>query len=190
MTRRDLGQLTIFSMLFEESGEYAHGEVMHRMNLVAALTDERVIGRRGGGLPWAVQEEYDHYLSLVRGNIVIMGRVSWEIFGRDLGESDCIGLSRRFRTLPGCTVAASLSHALALVGEDPRVVFCAGGASVYEQMLPMVDTLSLSFMKRRYAGDVVFPCVDWSEFALERQEEYSEFVFRVFRRTYGFLALR
>ena len=51
--------------------------------LISAMTRDRVIGK-DRALPWNIPEEYAHFLAQVRGNTVLMGRTSYEIFGPDL----------------------------------------------------------------------------------------------------------
>ena len=61
--------------------------------LISAMTRDRVIGR-DRALPWSIPEEYEHFLSHVRGNTVLMGRTSYEIFGPDLQDTRMIVVSR------------------------------------------------------------------------------------------------
>ena len=57
-----------------------------------------------------------------------------------------------------------------------------GGASVYDQMLPKVDYMYISHIKKNYPGDVYFPEYDrglWKEI---KREEHEEFVAVVYKR--------
>ena len=60
--------------------------------LISAMTRQRVIGK-DNALPWSIPDEYDHFLRLVRGHPVIMGRTSYQIFGPDLPGSRLIVVS-------------------------------------------------------------------------------------------------
>ena len=63
------------------------------MIIISAMTRDRVIGRRGG-LPWSIPDEYEQFLAHVRGQAVIFGRKSYEIFGGDLPDAELFVVSR------------------------------------------------------------------------------------------------
>ncbi len=152
--------------------------------LIAAMTRDRVIGR-GRGLPWKIPEEYEHFLRHVRGNTVVIGRTSHEIFGPDLGECRVIVVSSRPVPLEGVESGASVADALRRAQAYGRPVFVAGGASIYRQTLPLADALYLSFVKRDHDGDARFPEFDESEWEVRRREDHARYEFRVYERRVG-----
>jgi dihydrofolate reductase len=152
--------------------------------LVGAMTADRVIGR-GGGMPWDVPEEYAHFLRLVDGQTIIIGRRSYEIFGPTLTGTRNVVVTRSARELPGAVVAASVEEAVRTAASFGRTVFSAGGASIYAQTLPLADAMYLSFIKGdfgRFAGDAYFPPFSADEWAVERREDHPRFEFVVYRR--------
>lgn len=149
--------------------------------VIAAMTADRVIGRRNA-LPWDLPDEYAHFLACIRGQTVIMGRRSWEIFGGDL-TSDChVVVSRTADAIPGATVARSVDGALAIAAAFGRTVFSAGGAAVYAATLPLADALWLSIIHNRYAGDTYFPAVDAESWREVRREPHDGWDFVVSHR--------
>jgi CRP-like cAMP-binding protein len=69
------------------------------MIIILAMSRNRVIGS-GKGMPWSVPDEYRQFLDFVRGQSVIMGRRSFEIFGSDLGETSNFVISRTTKEIP------------------------------------------------------------------------------------------
>ena len=69
------------------------------MIIIGAMSTERVIGN-GDGMPWDVPEEYAHFLRIVDGQTIIIGRRSYEIFGDGLTSAHTVVVSRS-ANLPG-----------------------------------------------------------------------------------------
>lgn len=151
------------------------------MILIAALGNNRVIGS-GDGMPWDVPEEYEHFLSLVEGQTVLMGRRSWEIFGGDLTSARNIVISRSARHVLGARVAHSLGEAMELGRSYGKTLFCAGGAGVYAQALPHADAMYLSFIKGEFRGDAYFPQYDDADWMIESRVDHPRFEYVVYRR--------
>ena len=145
------------------------------------MTRDRVIGR-DNALPWNIPAEYARFLDHVRGHPVIMGRSSYEIFGKDLNESALIVVSRSVSSLPDAAVCPSIDFAVEQARTHGRRVFCGGGASIYRQMLPLADAMYLSIVKGDYDGDAHFPEFDESEWVIEQRVDNPEFEFRVYKK--------
>jgi dihydrofolate reductase len=150
--------------------------------IVGAMSRDRVIGR-GDGMPWDVPEEYAHFLRLVEGQTIIIGRRSYEIFGESLTSAHTVVVSRSATTLPGATVVPTIEDAVREARSLGGTVFSAGGASVYAQTLPLADAMYLSYIKGHYTGDAYFPEFSDREWAVERREDHPRFEFVVYRRT-------
>ena len=151
------------------------------MIIISAMTRDRVIGS-GDGMPWSVPEEYAQFLDLVRGQTVIMGRRSFEIFGPDLAESNVVVVSRSAGSVPGAEVVAGIDEAVRHAESYGTEVFSAGGASIYRQTLPLADAMYLSTIKGDFEGDAYFPEFDEAAWRVERREDHPRFEFVVYRR--------
>lgn len=152
------------------------------ITIISALSQNNVIGLNNA-LPWHISEEYEHYLSIVKGNIVIMGSVSYAIFGRDISDSEVIVLSRtKTYSEKNVHVCNSLENVLQMLKGASEKVFCAGGASVYTAMLPYTNTLYLSYIKGEYEGDTYFPQVKDNEWQCMTTKEHKEFDFKIYER--------
>lgn len=133
-------------------------------------------------MPWNVPAEYEQYLSFVSGNTVVMGRKTFEIFGPDLPDSTTAIVISRSQSIDGATVAPSLDEALQVASEVGKLVFIAGGGSVYEQAVPLVDEMYLSTIKGIFAGDTYFPEFDVDQWNVRVERDEPDFVFRKYQR--------
>lgn len=142
------------------------------------MSKNRVIGYQGA-LPWSIPEEYAHFLASVRGAAVIMGRVSWEIFGADLTEREGIVISRSMEQGRGYVVFPDLAHAVDYARVLGKTVFIAGGQSIYSQALDLglADELWLSVIPVEVAGDAFFPEFDQSDWGLFSSEDRGSYRF-------------
>jgi len=150
-----------------------------RVSLIAAVAANGVIGK-DGEMPWQYPEDLAHFRRRTLGRPVIVGRITHEAIvdrlGGPLPERASVVLTRspeRVDTAaPSVQVATTISEALELARqESEEVAFVAGGASVYEQFLPIADRLVLTEIHEEYDGDTVFPAWDRSEWrAVERDD--------------------
>ncbi|WP_437624513.1 dihydrofolate reductase [Sorangium sp. So ce1151] len=150
--------------------------------IIAAMGANGVIGR-GEGMPWHVPEEYEQYIRWVSGQTVIMGRRSWDIFGRDLTTTENIVVSHSGR-VTGALVVPSLELALARAAGTGRTVFIAGGASVYTQALASdwVDEMYLSIIHGDHTGDSYFPEWDQAGWDVKRREAHARYELTIWQR--------
>lgn len=149
--------------------------------IISAIGEGGVIGSEKG-LPWEIPEEYNQFLDQVRGNTVIMGRVSWEIFGADLPDTRFIVVSRGMTESQGVIVADGLKKAVDIALKFPEPVFIAGGSQIYREGLTFADRMHLSFIKGKYTGNRYFPEFDKSKWKETKSIDHPEFVYREYER--------
>ncbi|MCC6136645.1 MAG: type 3 dihydrofolate reductase [Candidatus Contendobacter sp.] len=131
-----------------------------RLTLIAALACNRVIGR-DNALPWRLPADLRFFKQTTMGKPLLMGRRTWESIGRPLPGRQMIVLSGHPGYLAAdCKVACSLPDALTLAGDAPELMVI-GGATLYEQTLPLASRLILTRIEAEIAGDVCFP--EWTE---------------------------
>ena len=151
------------------------------MIIISAMSYNHIIGS-GDGMPWEVPAEYRQFLDFIDGQTVIMGRRSWEIFGKDLDRSDNIVVSRSAQTLAGAQVCTDIPAALAAAQQLGKTVFSAGGGAIYRQTMPYADQMYISFIKGTFRGDTYFPAIHPAEWRIVRREDHAEFEFVVYHR--------
>ena len=151
------------------------------MIIIGAMTTDRVIGS-GDGMPWDVPEEYEHFLRIIEGQTVIIGRRSYEIFGDSLTSARTFVVSRSEGSLAGAVIVPSVEAALRAARSFDQTVFSAGGASIYEQTISLADAMYLSYIKGHFTGDAHFPAFKDEDWLVERREDHPRWEFVVYRR--------
>ena len=117
----------------------------------------RVIGA-GNKIPWHLPEDFKWFKKMTTGNIVVMGRKTFESIGKPLPNRDTIVLSRGEFSHPGVSVVRNLDELVPIMAG--REVFIAGGAEIYRQALPLCSDLYLTLVKREVTGDAHFPAFE------------------------------
>src|ERR1041384_4405667 len=115
---------------------------MKHFKAIAAMSENRVIGN-GNKIPWHLPEDFKWFKKMTTGNIVVMGRKTFESIGKPLPNRQTIVLSRCGFQHPGVRTAASLDEVAAmptLTGE----LFLCGGAEIYAQGLSRCSDLYLT----------------------------------------------
>lgn len=142
--------------------------------IVAAMTEERVIGK-DGDIPWHHPEDLKRFKQLTMGSPVIMGRKTFFSLPaeyRPLPGRKNIVLSRSNPDLPeDVALAENLEAAWDEAGKAEEV-FIIGGSSIYSQTLEEADRMELTLVHEEHEGDTYFP--EWNEkrwIETQRQEK-------------------
>ena len=94
--------------------------------------------------------------------MVLMGRKTYESIGKPLPKRTNLIITRNEAyEAPGCEVFTTIGQALEFAksttsGDEENEVFVIGGAQVYQQILPQVDTVYLTKVKAEVEGDAYF----------------------------------
>ena len=117
----------------------------------------RVIGA-GNKIPWHLPEDFKWFKKMTTGQVIVMGRKTFEAIGEPLPNRTTIVLTRSPDGIPAVQTISSLSEIdLASPNLAGRDIFICGGAQVYEQALPFCSDLYLTLVKRVVEGDTFFP---------------------------------
>jgi len=147
----------------------------------------RVIGR-GGQIPWHLPEDFRWFKRMTTGQVVVMGRKTFESIGRPLPNRETIVLSRSQFAYPGVRTISDLGQMD--LAREARKVFICGGAEIYRLALPLCSDLYLTLVKREVEGDVFFPRFE-TEFELaEEILDRPEFKILHYRRRLNTSAVR
>ena len=134
------------------------------ISIIAAVAKNRAIGFQNKLIYW-LPNDLKRFKALTTGHTIIMGRNTFLSLPKGaLPNRRNIVLSRSAKELPGCDVYASLEEALAHCAADEDI-YIIGGASVYQQALPLADRLCLTEIDDTPAeADTFFPSYDdWQE---------------------------
>ena len=152
-----------------------------RVILVAAVARNGVIGN-GTEIPWKVPGEQALFKELTMGDVLVMGRTTYESIGRPLPGRTTIVLTRDPAwSADGVLVARSMIDALSQASLLPGEVMVVGGAQVYAAALPMATEQIISEIPLEPEGDVRYPDFDrtkWIE-TIREQHDGFERVFMV-----------
>lgn len=140
------------------------------IGLIVARSKNNVIGK-GGEIPWRIKGEQKQFKELTTGNVVIMGRRSYEEIGKPLPNRMNIVVSgskifegENLKTVP------SLEEALDFAKKQfpDKNIFIAGGYRLFEEALPIVDKMFITEVDLVVeGGDTFFPVFNTSEFDKE-----------------------
>jgi len=171
------------------------------LSIITAIDQNNTIGQNGT-IPWHIPEEQKLFKKLTIGHPVIMGRKTYETsVKRPLPGRLNIVVSKT-KTFPGTTPARSLEEAIKIAKQHNENIFVIGGENIYEQALPLANTLHISHIKRKYKGDAHFlafrasstkdrpaeapPGVEWGrhcDWKATEQTEYADFTYTKYQRT-------
>ena len=134
------------------------------ISIIAAVAKNRAIGFQNKLIYW-LPNDLKRFKALTTGHTIIMGRNTFLSLPKGaLPNRRNIVLSRSTKAFSGCDVYPSLEEALAHCRQDEDI-YIIGGASVYQQALPLADRLCLTEIDDTPAeADTFFPSYDdWQE---------------------------
>jgi len=173
---------------------------MKHVKAIAAMSLNRVIGN-GNKIPWYLPEDFKWFKQTTMGQVLVMGRKTFESIGRPLPGRETIVLTRGGWSHPAVTVVHDLDELLewstspspgrlatfsssneerGALGD--RTAFIAGGADIYRQALPYCSELLLTLVRREVEGDAFFPPFEHLFEFVEKIHETPEFDVLRYRR--------
>ena len=153
---------------------------MH-ISIVVAMDDNRLIGK-DNKLPWHLPADLAYFKKITTGKSILMGRKTYDSIGRPLPNRRNIVITRNPETLiSGCEVVHSIDEALSITQNEAEVMVI-GGASLCQQLLPVVTRLYITKIEGEFDGDVYFPNydkADWYEVKREshQSDEFNKYVY-------------
>ena len=145
------------------------------ISIIAAISENRAIGYENKLLYW-LPNDLKRFKALTTGHTIIMGRKTFDSLPKGaLPNRRNVVISRSIKELPGCEVYDSLTEAIEAVKNSQveegidNDIYIIGGASVYEQALPLADRLCLTLVHDvADKADAFFPPFDgWKEVSRE-----------------------
>ena len=152
------------------------------IGLIVARSQNNVIGKNGQ-IPWRIKGEQKQFKELTTGNVVVMGRKSYEEIGHPLPNRKTIVVSRT-KQYEGenLATAGSVKEAIEMAGEQN--VYISGGYGLYKEAIPFVDVMYITEVQTNIEdGDVFFPEFDENDFDKTEGETGGEEI-KFIRTTY------
>ena len=136
-------------------------DVHMKVIAIAAVGKNGVIGR-GSELPWNIPEDMRFFRESTRGQIVVMGRKTYDSLGKALPARRNAVITRNTSwTVPDAEIYSDLPAALSalepVAKSERKDVFIIGGAEIYTLSLPFLDEVWLTEIESEFEGDVFFP---------------------------------
>ena len=158
------------------------------MEAIVAVYSDWGIGS-GGTQPVVLKADRAHFKELTDGAAVIVGRKTLGDFpgGRPLKGRHNIVVTRQDIEVAGAQVAHSTGEALTLAAEYERCLVI-GGASVYRQFMPYLDTVHVTKIDLAPQSDSYFENLDsspnWERIDEERWQSEGDirYCFVTYRR--------
>jgi len=130
---------------------------VRQFKAIAAMSLNRVIGS-GNRIPWHLPDDFKWFKKLTTGQVVVMGRRTFESIGKPLPNRTTIVVSRSPNPIPGVRKVTDLAQIDLEAPEfGGRELFICGGAQIYQQALPLCSDLYLTLVDRVVEGDTFFP---------------------------------
>lgn len=129
------------------------------VTMIAAMTEDRVMGSKKGGIPWALPRDKAHFRARTRKRWLLVGRTTYLEMSGWFEDRTPIVLTRNPKFQPGekgHRVANSVPEAITLAGANGagELVVC-GGSAVYHAALPFADRLIVT--KISFDGEIIAP---------------------------------
>jgi len=150
--------------------------------IVVAVAENGVIGN-DGEMPWHYPEDLRRFKETTMGHPVLMGRRTFESIRERLGEplpgrTNVVLTSNPELLTDGVRPATSIAAAVETAAETgSETAYVIGGASVYEQFLPLADRLAITEIGAEYEGDTYFPTVEWDRWREVERHETDDLAF-------------
>lgn len=136
------------------------------IGLIVAYTRNRVIGNKGQ-IPWRIKGEQRRFKELTTGNVVIMGRRSYEEIGRPLPNRFTIVVSKTAKfEAENCITLPTLTEAIEYAKRErpEENIYLSGGAGIYKEGLPLAEKLFITEIDLKIEGDTFFPEFDQTQY--------------------------
>ena len=149
--------------------------------IIVAHAPNRIIGN-GIHIPWHIKEEFQHFKRTTLGHTIIMGSTTFMSIGKPLPNRKTIVINQdpNFDTM-GQELCTDLNELINKYKDSEEVVFICGGASIYRQMLPYVNEMIISVVKKEVEGNIYVPEYE-NDFEVYEEVDHDEFIVKYMRR--------
>ena len=142
--------------------------------MIAAVAENGVIGK-DNDLVWSLPDDMKYFMNSTKNHYIILGRKNYESLPpkfRPLPNRTNIVITRQpGLKLENTVVVNSLEEAVAVCKKAKQEkIFVIGGGQIYQQTLPITDTLYITEIHHKFEGDTFFPVYnkkEWEEVSRE-----------------------
>lgn len=156
-----------------------------KISIIAAIGPNRELGK-DNKLLWHISEDLKRFKALTTGNVIIMGRKTYESIGKPLPNRTNIVITRN-KSVAEQFIAPeingamnrtatlfynSMEDAIKKGNESNKEIFIIGGGQIYQEALKYADKLYLTLVQGKFEADTFFP--DYSIFKKVVAKEEGE----------------
>jgi len=150
-----------------------------KFKLIAAISDNDVIGLEDGGLPWVLPGDLRHFKEITQGNTILMGWKTWQSIGElPLPGRVNIILSRKPRKLPRSKWIRHIRSPMEIHSLPKKWIqgdiFIIGGGQVYQTYAGAANEMFLTFVHVNVPNEekcIKFPHIDWTKWKVDASSE-------------------
>lgn len=145
---------------------------------IGAMTKSRVIGK-DGGIPWHSRKDFQWFKKMTLDRDVVFGRKTFEHLPILKCRRVWVLGSGFYNNVDGAEYPHRYTQD---INDLPKDCVVAGGAKVYESLLPYCDEFYLTLIKGDYSGDTHMPPFEhfYADYELLESDEELE-IRRYFR---------
>lgn len=136
-------------------------------NIIVAYDKNRLIGG-DKALLWQgdMNADIKRFREITTGNVVIMGRKTYDSIGSALPNRQNIVISHQLKRIDNVQVVHSLEEAYKIADAN-KDIYVIGGGQIYNQAINSVDRILSTEIDAEFKGDVYFPEIsdEWHEIA-------------------------
>jgi dihydrofolate reductase len=156
---------------------------MPEMIGIAAVAANGIIGT-GNDIPWRIPADWRRFKSLTMGQVLIMGRKTYDSIGRALPGRITFVITRdRMWRAEGVRAVTSLDDAFdQALKLEPQTIFVAGGGEIYRAAWDRLTGLEITEVDQKPDGEVPFPEIDPDEWLETERESHDGYSFVSYRR--------
>lgn len=148
-----------------------------QLTAIVAIDHNDLMGVNGA-MPWHCKKDMQHFKQVTEGQVVIMGRLTWESLPkRPLPDRVNIVVSNNPHVVSGCRdsfTVPTFERALKLANTFDGQVFVIGGSQLFKEALPKCSTLLLTVVHQNTPVLETDSPVYFDTGVLEEFEQISE----------------
>ena len=133
------------------------------MNVIAAVDNNWAIGCQNSLLV-RIPRDQKQFREMTEGSVIVIGRKTLETFPQKQPLKNRVNIilsrDKQYQVKDAFVVHSMEKLLEELKKYDNKEVYVAGGASVYEQLLPYCDTAYITKIDYSYKADAQFPRLD------------------------------
>lgn len=135
--------------------------------------DEKGLIGREGTLPWHLPNEMKYFVKVTTGDVVVMGRKTYEsIPNRPLKNRVNIVLTRdETYEAPGAIVCHTKEEIMEVVKDIEKPIHIIGGTSLFDMFMDEVNVLYRTVVYETFEGDTYMPKIDYKYFRVFESKE-------------------